>query len=37
MVTFHERIMQALEQVARETRKADDRTNTLEENSHTEK
>jgi hypothetical protein len=33
MVTFQERIMQALEQVVRETRKADDRANTLEENS----
>jgi len=31
--TFQERIMQALEQVARDTRKADDRANTLDENT----
>jgi hypothetical protein len=30
--TFQERIMQALEQVARDTRKEDDRSNTLNEN-----
>jgi hypothetical protein len=33
LVTFQDRIIHALEQVARETRKADDRTNTPEENS----
>ena len=33
MVMFQERIMQAFEKVARETRKADDRANTLDEKS----